>query len=124
MILLFQEISEDDDSKHQTKCLIWLDKVARFLLNNIEEFMSDDFANPCLRTAMFCLAGVPQLDKHFKKDEDSSQKTEVTAAKVSDEFLQLLAEFYTRISKWPQFKSKGMFLERFQHHVSLLIYIT
>ncbi|XP_054275348.1 uncharacterized protein LOC128994672 [Macrosteles quadrilineatus] len=104
-----QEVS-DDDSKHQTKCQIWLDKVARFLLNNIEEFMSDSFANPCLRTAMFCLAGVPQLDKHFKKEEESSIESKVTSAKVSDEFLELLAEFYTRISKWPQFKSKD-FLE-------------
>lgn len=84
-------------------------KVSKFLLNNIEEFMWDRYTNPGLRTAMLCLAGLPQLDKHSKTENSASSKnnsssTEDELYAPPEECLKVLEEFYKRISDWPQFK--------------------
>lgn len=92
-------------------CQSWVLKVSKYLLNNIEEYISERYANPVLRTALYCLAGVPQMDKHNKESDQNSFLKDITISQPTtespEEFKQLLVEFFTRISKWPQFKGKS-----------------
>lgn len=70
--------------------------------------MWDRYTNPGLRTAMLCLAGLPQLDKHSKTENGASSKntssTQDELYAPPEECLKVLEEFYKRISDWPQFK--------------------
>ncbi|XP_046684784.1 pumilio homolog 23 [Homalodisca vitripennis] len=110
---LLQGNSTDIEGVHAAQWKDWVLKVSRFLLNNIEEFMWERYASPVLRTAVFCLAGLPHLDKHsVTKDKGkkanhnviSVKQEEINPLKFPEEFLNLLEEFPDRIMKWPNFK--------------------
>lgn len=82
-------------------------EVCKFLLNNIEEYISETYANPVLRTALHCLAGAPHLSKtstYLVNTFIKGISEPETTTKPPKEFAFLLKEFSTRISNWPQFK--------------------
>uniref|UniRef100_A0A1B6K926 Nucleolar protein 9 n=1 Tax=Graphocephala atropunctata TaxID=36148 RepID=A0A1B6K926_9HEMI len=104
---LLQGDPTDTDGVHAAQWKAWILKVSRFLLNNIEEFLWELYASPVLRTAIFCLAGLPHLDKHTNDNSgkgNSKDQEKVIAPDLPEEFVQLLEEFPDRISSWPHFK--------------------
>lgn len=93
--------------------------MARFAINNLDEFVWDEYANHVIRTVLLSLAGTPPCDSDsnwsasqtrgsipaifttaFVKSEDDVKPLEVT---LPDGFSNVIEDCYHRISSWPQF---------------------
>ncbi|XP_053685753.1 nucleolar protein 9 [Sabethes cyaneus] len=90
---LAQEFSAD----HRKLCAKFVKKVAKFLLNNLEEFVWDPFGNYVIRQCILNLAGIAELK--IGKGESS----EVRKLVVPDKWFKLINEFCSRLLAWPQF---------------------
>jgi len=88
---------------------LWVIKVSRFVLNNLEEFVWDTYANHVIRTVTDCLRGIsPGTAGRYKKHVVKPKMKITTgplvkSTKVSPEYTELLKEFVHRLSAWPQF---------------------
>lgn len=95
----------------------WVLKVAKFTLNNLDEFLWDDYAIFVIRTVLLCLSGSPSTTgepkatnqnqkKHeiflpeFSKDDDEEKQEDKP---LPDGFKDVVKEFYERILAFPQF---------------------
>jgi nucleolar protein 9 len=80
------------------------------VLNNLEDFVWDTYANHVIRTVTECLGGVSSgTTGNYKKYVKPEMKiaTEPSSEKLSKtppEFRELLKEFVHRLSAWPQFQ--------------------
>lgn len=99
----------------------WVLKVGRFILNNLDEFVWDDYANYPIRTVLLSLAGLPPTDSNSNQSQvqrsekgsvpvnfsSALMKTEEEEVQedvsLPDGFRELLKEYYERLSSWPQF---------------------
>ncbi|XP_055905366.1 uncharacterized protein LOC129940871 [Eupeodes corollae] len=106
--------------EHRTKCSEFVVRICKFLLNNLEDFVTDQNASYLLRTAILTLAGVhiPKTIFHkgkvvnnaekFNGDQNCHRlgefKLDKTVFKVPDEWTEVLMEFPGRLQLWPQFK--------------------
>jgi nucleolar protein 9 len=98
--------AEDTEFTH------WVLKVGRFVLNNLEEFVWDAYANHVIRTVTNCLGGItPGTAGNYKKHVKPGMKIFegpigplVKSSEVSPEYTELLKEFVHRLSAWPQFQ--------------------
>nr|CAD7413037.1 unnamed protein product [Timema poppensis] len=97
--------SEDDSSEIDagTQFTIWLEKVAGFLLNNLEEYVWDSYANHVIRTTLECLAGLPRGSTDTRSKNNVATTTDVQPkTEVPKSHKTLLSEFSERLSAWPQ----------------------
>lgn len=105
------QYSED----HIQKCHEFTIKLSKYALNNLEEFVWDQYANHILRSALKCLSGITLLPGErpkvniFKETVDNRKgippHTKKMAYKiVPEEFKAIVKEFVTRLSLWPQLK--------------------
>ncbi|XP_076655345.1 nucleolar protein 9 [Halictus rubicundus] len=78
-------------------------KLSKYLINNIEEFVSDTYANHLLRTVVECLAGL--IDK--TESNDRKKMTYGSRRKVIPEYKNLLFQACSRLQQWPQFLEFG-----------------
>ncbi|KZC09085.1 PREDICTED: nucleolar protein 9 [Dufourea novaeangliae] len=78
-------------------------KLSKYLVNNIEEFVFDTYANHLLRTVVECLGGL------IDKTESNDKKKTVYGARrtVTQEYKDLLLQTCDRLQKWPQFLEFG-----------------
>ncbi|CAG2059019.1 unnamed protein product, partial [Timema podura] len=96
---------EDDssDADAGTQFTNWLKKVAGFLLNNLEEYVWDIYANHVIRTTLECLAGLPRGSTDTRSKNNIASTTDLQPkTEVSKVHKTLLAEFSERLSAWPQ----------------------
>nr|CAD7587749.1 unnamed protein product [Timema genevievae] len=78
-------------------------KVAGFLLNNLEEYVWDIYANHVIRTTLECLAGLPRGSTDTRSKNNIASTTDLQPkTEVSKIHKTLLAEFSERLSAWPQ----------------------
>ncbi|XP_011304920.1 nucleolar protein 9 [Fopius arisanus] len=79
-------------------------KLCRYVINNIEEFIYDTYANHILRTSIRCLGGL--IDR---EDNDKKKRTMKLGPrrKVTQEFTDLLIDSGNRLLRWPQFLELG-----------------
>ena len=88
---------------------IWVLKVGQFVLNNLEDFVWDTYANHVIRTVVECLGGISSAESatNWKKPSpshgQSKFKIPATARKVPQSYVALLKEYVHRLSSWPQF---------------------
>ncbi|XP_065348890.1 nucleolar protein 9 [Cloeon dipterum] len=63
-----QRIKEipENDSKSREDYIAWIIKVGKFLLNNIEDFMWDQYANQIMRTVLEAASGTCELEPESK----------------------------------------------------------
>lgn len=88
---------------------LWVIKVSRFVLNNLEDFVWDTYANHVIRTVTECLGGISSgtagnYKKHINPEMKIATEPSVKSSKVSPEYTELLKEFVHRLSAWPQFQ--------------------
>uniref|UniRef100_A0A182WF41 PUM-HD domain-containing protein n=1 Tax=Anopheles minimus TaxID=112268 RepID=A0A182WF41_9DIPT len=88
-------MKEQYSEEHRQKCRQFVERMAKFLMNNLEEFVWDDKANFVIRQCMLNLSGITE-----KKTVDGSESKHLT---VPEQWQKLLQEFCTRLSSWPQF---------------------
>ncbi|XP_058456455.1 nucleolar protein 9 [Malaya genurostris] len=84
-------------SAHRKACGKFLKKVAKFLLNNLEEFVWNSSGNYVIRQCILNLAGIAEV-KVGK--ENTSEAEKIT---VPDKWFKLINEFCSRLLNWPQF---------------------
>ncbi|XP_049879941.1 nucleolar protein 9 isoform X2 [Pectinophora gossypiella] len=99
---------------HIKKCHEYSLNVSRFVLNNLEDFAWDPYANHILRSVLKSLSGITLLPGEKPKvnllKETEKPKgipphlTKMDYKTVPDEFKEMVVEFAKRMSSWPQFK--------------------
>ncbi|CAG9793120.1 unnamed protein product [Diatraea saccharalis] len=113
------DVKPDYSEEHIKKCYNFTIKMCKYALNNLEDFVWDNYANHILRSAIKSLSGITLLPDEkpevnmFEKTKIKHNKaitplgTTVTSLEykvVPDEFKELVKEFATRLMAWPQFK--------------------
>ncbi|XP_039955628.1 nucleolar protein 9 [Bactrocera tryoni] len=92
----------DFSADHRKQCSKFVDRVSKFLLNNLEDFVWDPCANHIMRTSILSLAGVHVAKVAFEKGGADMAKNR-KLYNVPDEWLDVLKEFPQRLEMWPQF---------------------
>ncbi|XP_026750525.2 nucleolar protein 9 [Galleria mellonella] len=101
--------------EHIKNCYEFTLKICKYALNNLEDFVWDSYANHILRSALKCLSGITLLPGEkpkvnlFRETVQTDKgipphQTEMQYKNVPDEFKDLVREFASRLSAWPQFK--------------------
>uniref|UniRef100_A0A182MCU6 PUM-HD domain-containing protein n=1 Tax=Anopheles culicifacies TaxID=139723 RepID=A0A182MCU6_9DIPT len=88
-------MKEQYSEEHRKKGRKFVERIAKFLMNNLEEFVWDAKANFVIRQCMLNLSGITE-----KKIVDGSESKHLN---VPEEWHKLLHEFCTRLLAWPQF---------------------
>jgi nucleolar protein 9 len=84
-------------------------KVSKFVLNNLEDFVWDTYANHVIRTVTECLGGISSETTAGNHKKHVLPKTKITEpsiklSKIPSEYTELLKELVRRLSAWPQFQ--------------------
>lgn len=87
---------------HKLYCKQLVEKISRFLLNNLEDFINENNANHLIRASLHCLSGSISQKNSFNKVEIINLRTK-HAVTISDEWCEILSDFATRLMAWPQF---------------------
>lgn len=82
--------------QHVKACGKFVKKVGKFLINNLEEFAWDAFANYVIRQCVSNLAGIAE----FKSGKG---EIDIQNFEVPEKWSKLLNEFSDRLLAWPQF---------------------
>ncbi|XP_052743504.1 nucleolar protein 9 [Bicyclus anynana] len=100
--------------EHIQYCHEFTLKICKYVLNNLEDFVWDQYANHILRSALKCLSGITLLPGEkakvnmFVQTAGSSSipphATEMKYKVVPDEYQEIVKDFANRLSAWPQFK--------------------
>ncbi|XP_038218493.1 nucleolar protein 9 [Zerene cesonia] len=110
-----QKTEEKYTEEHVTACREFTLKICKYALNNLEDFVWDQYANHILRSALKCLSGItllpgekPKVNLFKETVQDKKgippHLTEMTYKIVPDDFKEIVTEFANRLSSWPQFK--------------------
>ncbi|XP_055528145.1 nucleolar protein 9 [Wyeomyia smithii] len=90
-------LKQDFSVDHRKVCAKFVKKVAKFLLNNLEEFVWDSFGNYVTRQCIMNLAGIAELKM------GKGESPEVRKLVVPEKWFKLIIEFCSRLLAWPQF---------------------
>ncbi|XP_052888402.1 nucleolar protein 9 [Anopheles moucheti] len=88
-------MKEEYSDEHRQKCRQFVERMAKFLVNNMEEFVWDMKANFVIRQCMLNLSGITE-----KKAVEGSESKPLT---VPEQWQKLLHEFSVHLMSWPQF---------------------
>lgn len=80
-------------------------KLSKYVLNNSEEFVFDNYANYVLRTVIECLAGLIEYPDESNKKFAMPDLTK--RRPVVQDYKDLLIQSCDRLQKWPQFCQFG-----------------
>lgn len=97
-----RSLIEDYESETKSKYKDFTIKVAKFLLNNLEDYIWDTYGNHILRTVIRSLSNLPKEDD--SKNTNNITKKEPVTAVVPDEYAELVKDYGERLIAWPQFK--------------------
>ena len=86
--------------EHILKCCQFVERLSRFLINNLEEFVWNTFSNYVIREVVYHLAGIVD----FKQADNSSNLQNRTKLVVPKEWLDILKSFMETIEEWTQFE--------------------
>lgn len=92
----------DIEPSHKLYCQQLVEKISKFLLNNLEDYLYENNANHLIRSCLHCLSGSIIQKNNFNKMETINLRTK-HAVTISDEWSEVLSDFATRLMSWPQF---------------------
>lgn len=87
---------------HKTYCQQLVEKISRFLLNNIEDYLKENIANHLIRSSLLCMAGTFGQKNFANKVEYINLKQKFVVV-IPDEWSETVADFANRLMSWPQF---------------------
>uniref|UniRef100_A0A182K091 PUM-HD domain-containing protein n=1 Tax=Anopheles christyi TaxID=43041 RepID=A0A182K091_9DIPT len=88
-------LKEQYGDEHRAKCRQFVERMAKYLINNLEEFVWDVTAAYVIRQCLLNLSGITE-----KKMEESSDTKHLI---VPEQWYKLLHEFNLNLMAWPQF---------------------
>ncbi|CRK95955.1 CLUMA_CG009398, isoform A [Clunio marinus] len=92
----------DIKHSHKVYCQELVEKLSRFMLNNLEDYIYEGNANHLIRTAVLCLGGIVTQKTVFQKTETINLKQQ-KEVKIPESWEELVKEFTIRLLAWPQF---------------------
>lgn len=99
-------IKTEFPEKHVEFCSQFVVKVSKFVLNNLEDFVWDNYANHIIRTCVVTLAGI-YVEREFQAGKGYAKKNalekEVALKTTSEDWMGIILEFVERLQLWPQF---------------------
>ncbi|EDW74609.1 uncharacterized protein Dwil_GK21319 [Drosophila willistoni] len=102
-------------NEHVENCRQFVLRIAKFMLNNLEDFVWDACASHIMRTAILCLVGI-----HVPKIAFEKGGTEISKHRrlyqVPEDWSEVMKEFPQRLELWPHFEEFP-----YQEHSSALI---
>ncbi|XP_067000622.2 nucleolar protein 9 [Anabrus simplex] len=103
-----RSLSVDNSEQKSLQSLVL--QICSYVLNNMEEFVWDTYANHIIRTCLECLSGIPSVSATGQNNSsqkstlnDVSERTRVER-EVPPEYKSLLREYVNRLILWPQLK--------------------
>lgn len=87
-------------ASHKNYCKEFVTKVSKFLLNNLEDLVADQYANHVIRTCLGSLAGV-QYENVVEIMLE--KKIKITTSPPFEDWKEIVEEFANRLRLWPQF---------------------
>ncbi|XP_044746447.1 nucleolar protein 9 [Coccinella septempunctata] len=78
-------------------------KISKFLLNNLEDFLWDPYANHIIRTCLQNLSNIPKEDPKSKDNDKKKLKEEAEDDSIVPEYADVVIEYGERLLTWPQF---------------------
>ncbi|XP_055855596.1 uncharacterized protein LOC129918874 [Episyrphus balteatus] len=113
-------MTHEFDEAHREKCSAFFLRISKFLLNNLEEFVEQTYANHLLRSAILGLSGLFIPKSIYYKGKMVTNLERLTGTKqghrqgelllmktifqVPAEWKEVLMEFPERLQMWPQYK--------------------
>lgn len=85
---------------HKNNCKEFVTKVSKFLLNNLEDLVTDQYANHVIRTCLSSLAGI-QYENLVEIMLE--KKIKITTSVPFEDWKEIIEEFANRLRLWPQF---------------------
>lgn len=101
--------------EHREVCRQFVERVGKFVLNNLEDFVWHTTANHVIRTCVLCLAGIYAPKEAFEKGCDDLKKISKVYV-VPLNWWAVMKEYPERLEMWPQFADFP-----FQEHSSALL---
>lgn len=92
----------DIKPSHKEYCQQLVEKLSRFLLNNLEDYLNENNANHLIRSCLLSLSGIIGQKNHFNKVEFTDLKAK-HAVVIPESWSEIVADFATRLMSWPQF---------------------
>lgn len=112
-----KKMKNDDkfSEEHIKVCHEFTLKICKYALNNLEDFVWDQYANHILRSALKCLSGItllpgekPKVNLFKETVQDKKgippHLIHMDYKEVPEEFKDIVTDFANRLSSWPQFK--------------------
>lgn len=97
-------MSSEFTDEHKTKCGEFVLKTGKFLMNNLEDFATDTYANHVIRRVLLCLTGLFKLNTTGKsKKANPSYKEDFVTFVVPDTWTEVVKEYVERLQQWPMF---------------------
>lgn len=104
-------LSETFDTNHIKKCSEFVVKISKFLLNNLEDFVWDQYGCHIIRTCILSLCGIfvfKRNDYISTADKQDINKIILPADKeipltIPDEWIDIIREYASRLQQWPHF---------------------
>uniref|UniRef100_A0A182QVR7 PUM-HD domain-containing protein n=1 Tax=Anopheles farauti TaxID=69004 RepID=A0A182QVR7_9DIPT len=89
-------LKEQYEADHRQKCGEFVERMAKYLINNLEEFAWDATANYVIRQCVLNLSGITEM-KNGGDFDDTKHLI------VPEKWQKLLQEFCMQLLTWPQF---------------------
>lgn len=101
--------------EHRENCQLFVLRISKFMLNNLEDFVWDACATHIMRSAILCLVGIHVPKIAFEKGGAELAKHRKLYT-VPEEWHEVMKEFPQRLEMWPQFDDFP-----YQEHSSALL---
>lgn len=86
------------DAEMREKMKGFVLKISKFMLNNLEDFIWDTYANFIMRAILLSLANLSE------ENNAKSESKEQPVVEVAEEFSEIIDDYGERMISWPQFK--------------------
>lgn len=93
-------------SEHKNFCKNYVEKVSKFLLNNLEDYVFDYAGNHIIRKCIASLSGKATKRNSMASARNSrghNETIEIVTLTVPEEWADIIREYAVRLEAWPQF---------------------
>ncbi len=88
---------------HKKFCQDFLVRTSKFLLNNLEDLLFDNFSNHVMRTCLLCLSGLISVPASDGKNVEIINLKEKHGKEIPVEWIEIVKDYAQRLKMWPQF---------------------
>ncbi|CAO1300601.1 unnamed protein product [Diamesa tonsa] len=88
---------------HKVYCSTFLEKVSKFLLNNLEDYLYQNFAGHIIRSCLLCLSGTVAKTTANPKAPEYVDLKALGDRVFPESWSEIVSDYASRLMSWPQF---------------------